>query len=84
MPRTLKSGRGSGFGRRGHSGKKTAEQKQAEAAGRLFRSMTEKRVRQDNPRMTEKQIRQEVRRRIAERKDKPKTVLDKLSPWRLG
>ena len=72
MPRTLKSNKGQGgYGKRKPGGKKTAGQRQSEGMGRLWRSVIEKRVRQENPRMTEKQIGVEVRRLIAERK-KPK------------
>lgn len=71
MPRTPKSSKGFGYGRRRHRGKKTLFQKEAEASGRLFREMIEKQVRKDNPRMNEKQIRIETKRKITESK-KPK------------
>ncbi len=70
MVRTPKGSKsaGYGFGGRRRREKKTVAQKQAEASGRLLRSMIEKRVREDNPRMNEKQIKQEVKRRMTERK----------------
>ncbi len=71
MVRTPKSKKGSGSGRQKLNVKKTTAQKQAEVSGRLRRSIIEKNVRQENPRMTENQIGAEIRKKIAERK-KPK------------
>lgn len=71
MVRTPKSSKGFGFGRRKGKVKKTAAQKQAEASGRLWRSVIEGQVRQENPRKSEKYISAESRRRMAARKPKP-------------
>ena len=71
MVRTPKSQKGLGFGRRGKPKKKTAAEKSLAEYNRMMAKVIESNVRKAHPTWTEPQIKAEIKRQKAAKKNQP-------------